>query len=50
LLEMREPGIVVNNMRRLQMEMINAVVWGILYGIAGSAVDKYLTSQKQSKL
>lgn len=50
LLEMREPGTVVNNMQRLQMEMINAVVWGILYGIAGSAVDKYLTSQKQSKL
>ncbi|MEC4680844.1 MAG: hypothetical protein ACE1ZW_01510 [Nitrospirales bacterium] len=50
LVGLREDGNVVSNMQRVKMEVINGVVWGILYGIAGSVVDNYLASRKQSKL
>lgn len=43
----REPGIVVSGIEHIPIEIINGIIWGMVYGLIGLGIDIYRSFRKE---
>jgi hypothetical protein len=46
-LELREPRTVVSGLEHIQIEIINGIIWGVVYGLIGQGIDAYRSSRRR---
>lgn len=44
---LREPKTVVSGLEHIQIEIINGIIWAMLYGFIGKGIDTYRSYRKK---